>query len=531
MKRFYFLLLLLCLRFIGWSQSVEETYDLLSSKDSEWLMEQGRAYFSNQQGEKALPYFLIVSERYKEDKSEEAMRNSVRALNNIGCVFKYCFNDYLQAYDYFTRAYDLSEANKFEDFMPMILTNLSDLLNDYGIIYDSEEMRRKADDIFKQSFKQGLKNKDWNLLATSFFNIANNNYELNLSDYRALLSEEIPDTIPFVRQTRLLYKGIESLQAKDNSRARQYFQEQLQSLPEGLLGERIEISSLKGIAESYHREENNEMYISYLEKALQEAGNENIIDLTTTLSKKLEDLYANSGNSEKASEYHYKYLDAIQQIHETRLGTIGELNYFYEFKKQEEKARELQYKERRQTYITVTVILILVIVLVAAIIILRKNRFLHARNKTLYEHYQTLLNTEKEPKKSEEKYSHTNLNEEQRAELEARIKDVIENPEYICKHEFGLKDLAKLVDSNTTYVSRVVNETYNESFSNVLSANRVKEACRRINEREDYQRITIEAIANDVGFKSRNAFLNAFKREVGLNPSEYIKMAKEAKSG
>ena len=37
--------------------------------------------------------------------------------------------------------------------------------------------------------------------------------------------------------------------------------------------------------------------------------------------------------------------------------------------------------------------------------------------------------------------------------------------------------------------------------------------------------MTIEAIAIGVGFKSRTSFINAFKREVGLTPSEYMRMA------
>ena len=36
---------------------------------------------------------------------------------------------------------------------------------------------------------------------------------------------------------------------------------------------------------------------------------------------------------------------------------------------------------------------------------------------------------------------------------------------------------------------------------------------------------TIEAIASGTGFKSRTTFVNAFKRETGLKPSEYLRMA------
>ncbi|MBQ9453689.1 MAG: AraC family transcriptional regulator, partial [Desulfovibrio sp.] len=74
--------------------------------------------------------------------------------------------------------------------------------------------------------------------------------------------------------------------------------------------------------------------------------------------------------------------------------------------------------------------------------------------------------------------------------------------------------------------SQVINEHYGTSFSNVLSGMRIREACRRMSEESSrYRHVTIEAIALSVGFKSRTAFINAFKREVGLTPSEYLKMA------
>ena len=86
--------------------------------------------------------------------------------------------------------------------------------------------------------------------------------------------------------------------------------------------------------------------------------------------------------------------------------------------------------------------------------------------------------------------------------------------------------LAKMADSNTTYASQVVNEKYGTAFSNVLSSYRIKEACRRMGDVGGaYGHMTIEAIAADVGFKSRTSFINAFKREVGLTPSEYLRAA------
>ena len=110
--------------------------------------------------------------------------------------------------------------------------------------------------------------------------------------------------------------------------------------------------------------------------------------------------------------------------------------------------------------------------------------------------------------------------------LGMRIEEILSSAEVVCEQDFTLTKLAKLVDSNTTYVSQVINEKYGTAFSNVLAGFRIKEACRRMNdETERYSQMTIEAIAMGTGFKSRTTFVNAFKRETGLKPSEYLRMA------
>ena len=115
-------------------------------------------------------------------------------------------------------------------------------------------------------------------------------------------------------------------------------------------------------------------------------------------------------------------------------------------------------------------------------------------------------------------------------DLTYRLQDVLSNAELTCQQDFTLARLAKLVDSNTTYVSQVINEKYGATFSTVLGSHRVHEACRRMTDHEHYGNLTIEAISASVGFKSRTAFLNAFKRETGLTPSEYLRQAAEQKA-
>lgn len=499
----------------------------LSRQSSETLMEEGRKFFELRQGDKALECFLAVSERYKKGDRKE-IENSIRALNNVGCVYKYLFYNYVEAYNYFNSAYELCLKEGYESFLPVIMVNMGDLLNDYGTFQDSDNISKQAESLFEKCFNLALKEKNWELLVTSFFNLCNFKYDIDLGKYKAIFREDIPDTTPDLKFVRLLYLGIESLQKKQYSESRQYFQQQIHVINTPWEANRDSISVYINIAHTYALENNFEKEAQELEKALEISQRSDLTDLTANICKELAECYGKIGNVDMQNKIRQLYLEKMEDIRNSRLSSIGEMKYLNDLKAQEEKSHQLISRQEKQRHIILWSLAILVLTIVIIMVVLIKIRRLHATSKKLYNEYQKLLQNDNS--REETKYSKSNLNESKRENLVNNIKNVLENPEIICSQEFSSKELARMVGSNTTYVSQVINETFGISFSTLLGNYRVKEACRRINESDAYDGFTIEAIANSVGFKSRTAFLNAFKREVGLSPSEYIKMAKEARS-
>lgn len=120
----------------------------------------------------------------------------------------------------------------------------------------------------------------------------------------------------------------------------------------------------------------------------------------------------------------------------------------------------------------------------------------------------------------------TQLLPEVREKLLADIAGVMEKTLEFCNAEFSLKRLATLVNSNSTYVSRAINEKYHKNFSSFLNSYRVREVCKRLKDQEHYENYTIRAIAESVGYKSQTTFIKAFKEETGMSPSVYQKIAK-----
>jgi len=83
--------------------------------------------------------------------------------------------------------------------------------------------------------------------------------------------------------------------------------------------------------------------------------------------------------------------------------------------------------------------------------------------------------------------------------------------------------LAKNLDTNTHYLSNVINHYKEQSFANYLNNLRVAYAIERIKKDLVFRKYTIDAIANEVGFQNTGTFYKAFSKKTGITPSFFIK--------
>lgn len=101
-----------------------------------------------------------------------------------------------------------------------------------------------------------------------------------------------------------------------------------------------------------------------------------------------------------------------------------------------------------------------------------------------------------------------------------KLSGLVEKEKLYLNSELTLSDVAKLLSTNTAFLSKAVNQYYNMNFSNYLNKFRIEEAKRLIDEgRQDV--MTFEGIANSCGFVSRSSFNQAFKKFTEMTPTEY----------
>ena len=97
----------------------------------------------------------------------------------------------------------------------------------------------------------------------------------------------------------------------------------------------------------------------------------------------------------------------------------------------------------------------------------------------------------------------------------------MENSREVFSQDFSLDKLTALVGSRSKYVSQIINETYEKNFSAFLAERRIREACQILSDESLMKNYTIEAIAANLGFKSRTNFISVFKRVTGLTPTQF----------
>ncbi|MBK8610084.1 MAG: helix-turn-helix transcriptional regulator [Chitinophagaceae bacterium] len=87
--------------------------------------------------------------------------------------------------------------------------------------------------------------------------------------------------------------------------------------------------------------------------------------------------------------------------------------------------------------------------------------------------------------------------------------------------ELNLSDLAKQLVTNTSVLSKVINDGTGRNFNDFINHYRVAEVIEKLKSK-DHEKMTLLGIAYDCGFNSKATFNRAFKKMAGTTPKEFI---------
>ena len=314
------------------------------------------------------------------------------------------------------------------------------------------------------------------------------------------------------------------------------------------------------LALNYIDLEDYEEALNYLKQCDLICENNNIPAVEMNCNKVYSDLYEKKSNYKLAYQHYNKYSSIKDSLlNEKKQKQISELNVKYETVKKDKeiavlnKQKELDNEKiNTQKKLLIGLIILVSLIVIFSVVLFLLNRRQLLSYKDLVKKNIEIIEKEKEIEKVEstkenkkqkviseiakehpevskidedpEKYTHSTLNTEQKEKLSAIVLLSMKKDKLFLNQNLTINSLAKEIGINRTYLSQVINEFFNKNFSSFVNEFRIKEASKSL---IDDKNITIEAVAFDVGFKSKSAFNNAFKQYTGVTPSFFIKNAKE----
>jgi AraC-like DNA-binding protein len=120
------------------------------------------------------------------------------------------------------------------------------------------------------------------------------------------------------------------------------------------------------------------------------------------------------------------------------------------------------------------------------------------------------------------KYQKSSLSEENKELILSKIRREMEGNTYFTNNLASLSGLAKQINESSHHVSQVINEKLNKNFFELLASYRVAHA-KKLIEMDKDSKLTVEELADLVGYNSKSSFNNAFKTITAQTPSEYRK--------
>ncbi len=118
------------------------------------------------------------------------------------------------------------------------------------------------------------------------------------------------------------------------------------------------------------------------------------------------------------------------------------------------------------------------------------------------------------------KYKKSSLDEAEKNVILNNIVSQMENEKYFVKSTASLSGLAKSINESPHHVSQVINENLGQSFFELMATYRVREA-QELLKTDLGKKLTIEEVAEQVGYNSKSAFNTAFKKITSQTPSTF----------
>lgn len=487
------------------------------------IKEEGNRYARAEQWDKAIYCYQTVISQYGPN-AKEFDELAATAYNNLGYVYFYGRADYSQAFQSYLHSQEIAQDVGDEEMMPYVDLNLA---NVYSIYQDTPNMMLHYRKAFDGATRLGVHEVAVTAICSL---VVQAMADGKPSEIRAELAQfgnaRLPASTPGLRYARTLCQAAAKLDQGEADQALRLLSQASDIDPDMLTPDRFKGQNILMRANILRRQGRTGEAIAELRAV---PPSQLPDDIRVAFLEAESQLLEATGHPDSALMAHATALRISDSLLRTQgYGMIRDLRSDWEARRAAQQVQDADHR-RAQAWIWASVALAVALALGAlAIVIVAKNRQLRQSNQALFQRANEASEQYERMRRQLEDRAESGERTAERGEIDAallaKITAAMADPAVITDDELNMDRLAKAVGSNTSYVSRAINNGLGKNFAALLGEARVRLAQQRLTD-PALANLTIEGIAADLGFKSRTNFIAVFKRVTGLTPTQFKKLA------
>ncbi len=152
----------------------------------------------------------------------------------------------------------------------------------------------------------------------------------------------------------------------------------------------------------------------------------------------------------------------------------------------------------------------------------RKQQTYKKAYKKLQNDHTATIEEEKQQAQNTDFKEELNFSETLFTSLQKKISRFEQERGYLSS-DLTLQKMASLLETNSSYLSKMINHQKQKNFATYLNDLRVDDSIEALQNNAKLRKYTIKALAEEAGFNSSQAYSKAFYKRTGIYPSYFIK--------
>lgn len=496
------------------------------------LMQSAWRNVSNERYDSAAAYYSLVASRYADNLSLRDKRRCAIASVNMGYIWLAWRLNAAEAYPWLMRAREIAEKNDFSSIETAVISNIAQIYFDYNNL-------PKAVELYKTAIERVAADQDGGhyfsraLIDFTTSAMMSDRVDLIKEMSGKILNVEMPDDEPLHDYVRELQKAL-CLYASDSKPEAARIIEAATPLfdletdrKRYLLMHHFMAGKMWLEAGDY---EKSELHFNEVIEIASEEGFFNFMEKGYDCLVECGNL---RGDSEAVSAYRYRGMQIRDSLfNASRFETVKNLEIAGELNKLHEDVRESVRESQLQRQIILWVSFAGIALLLALVLLYVSHHRLRAAYREIYKSYIEHSSHEEIIPDVPVSADNSKIPDEiagdaKGMEILARVKEVMETRDEIYKPDFTVDTLAEMIGEKTKGVSQSINSLSGKNFNTMLGEYRIRKACRLLTDSEKMKSMSMEGVAESVGYKSRTYFSRVFKEVTGLTPSQFARQARE----